>query len=64
MADKDSDQGGMKKYGVEFGDKVKVADGLGMGKAPPTKCPVCGQTLDSRVPPHCPIHGTEPFEKK
>jgi nucleoid DNA-binding protein len=49
---------GMDKYGVVTEDPTKEAD---EGKGP-TKCPICGEKLDSGGA--CPVHGTEPFEKK
>lgn len=47
----------MEKYAVvtEPEDKSKTA---GAGKT----CPKCGGPLNS--PQHCPVDGTEPFEKK
>jgi len=48
----------MEKYGVVTDDPTKEAE---EGKDP-TKCPICGETLDGGGA--CPVHGTEPFEKK
>lgn len=50
----------MEKYGVDTGanpgEKIAAATG---------KCPRCGMELDKDAPvPKCPVHGTEPFEKK
>lgn len=48
----------MEKYGVEKDtEKVKQA---GDGQRPGT-CPWCGKDLDENG--HCPVHGSEPFEK-
>lgn len=55
MSDNDE---GMEKYGVQLDDeKVKQAS-----KTKPGTCTVCGATLDSGGA--CPIHGTEPFERR
>ena len=48
----------MEKYGVVTDDPTKEAD---EGKDP-TRCPICGEKLDGGGA--CPVHGTEPFEKK
>lgn len=48
----------MEKYGVVTDDPTKEAED---GKDP-KKCPICGRELDSGGA--CPVHGTEPFEKK
>lgn len=50
----------MEKFGVDTGSNPgeKIANATG-------KCPRCGAELDKDAPvPKCPVHGTEPFEKK
>lgn len=50
----------MEKLGVDTGDNPgeKIANATG-------KCPRCGAELDKDAPvPKCPVHGTEPFERK
>lgn len=60
----------MEKYGVEL-DKEKIIKEAGGKSGEPTvrervdalsKCPICEEKLDSGGA--CPIHGTEPLEKK
>jgi predicted amidophosphoribosyltransferase len=50
----------MDKYGVQLGEKVKVAEEIGVKPL----CPTCRSELDSVDPPHCPVCGTEPWEDK
>ena len=50
----------MEKYGVEFDDE-KTKEASQDGKKP-TTCPICGKKLDDGGA--CPVHGTEPFEKR
>ena len=54
---------GMEKYGVELDkEKVKEAqkkDTDGCGE----HCPICGTPIKHGTG-CCPIHGTEPFEKR
>jgi hypothetical protein len=57
----------MEKYGVVVHDDVKITDNVKVKVGAPKKkepdyCPTCGAALDG--PHHCPLHGTEPFEKK
>jgi len=49
----------MDKYGVETDpEKIKTAD-------KDERCPTCGRELEKDSPvKKCPVHGTEPFEKK
>jgi hypothetical protein len=48
----------MEKYAVVIeDDKTKTASEGDV-------CPTCGEKLESKNPPKCPKHGTEPFEKK
>lgn len=48
----------MEKYGyeVEEGEGIKTASEKG-------KCPICGAEVTGN-PPVCPVHGSEPFERK
>lgn len=50
----------MEKYGVDTGTDPgeKIANSN-------NKCPRCGAELDKDSPvPKCPVHGTEPWERK
>ena len=52
---------GMEKFGVVTEDPPKTAS------SDETRCPLCNEVVetDSRSnTPRCPVHGTEPFEKK
>lgn len=48
----------MNKYGVILDKNASMTAKL------TGKCPVCGADLESKDPPKCPQHGTQPFEER